>query len=282
MKYRRTTIATLLTATVISSLSGCTSTDSSSSPASGCTPEWTFPTIHHGALTVATVDSLPYVEVEPGSNEAKGIDSDLLTNFAKRACLKVDFKSLGGPAAVAAMTQGTADVAAGGWYSTPERGKKIGQTDPVWYDYNAIASKEKLSTIDALKGKTVGVVAGSLYVQPLAAVIGDAKVKQYQTMDAVLRDISAGRLDAGLGTSSELGYQVHQRADSGITVTPVPEDAHYTTLTQRGMVNFPYTKSNSKLGDALQNFIAATRKDGTVAGVLTKYGITNPKNITGS
>jgi ABC-type amino acid transport substrate-binding protein len=123
-----------IAAAALLALTGCTQSSGTAATSTNCTPEWEFDTVNQGVLTIASVGSLPYLDIKSGSTEeAGGIDGDFYTEFAKRACLKANFTSLGGPAAVEALTQGQADVGAGGWYATPERAKSIGQPDPGWY-----------------------------------------------------------------------------------------------------------------------------------------------------
>lgn len=277
---KKGTVLAVLAASAALALAGCTQPASSAAGSQSCTPKWTFPTIEKGKLTIAAVGTLPYVDIKPGSTDAGGIDGDFYTGFAKLACLTPDFRSLGGPAAVAAMTQKQADVAAGGWYATPERGKSIGQTSPVWFNYNGIVSSTGLDTIEALQGKTVGVVGGSVYVAPLQQAIGSGHVREYQTADAIMQDLKAGRIDAGVGTAVELSYQVKERNETGLKVVPLQPDAKYSDLTQGGQVDLPYTKDNTALGQALADYVKQIQSDGTVKNVLAKYGADDPKYTT--
>lgn len=276
---KKSTVVAALVASATLAMTGCTQTSTGSS-AADCKPEWNFETIEKGKLIVASVGTLPYVDIKPGSPEAGGIDGSFYTEFAKRACLSVDFRGLGGPAAVAAMTEKQADVAAGGWYATPERAQSIGQTTPVWFNYNGIVSSSGLDTVESLQGKTVGVVGGSVYVAPLEKAVGSDRVKQYQTADAILQDLKAGRIDAGVGTAVEMGYQVQARKDSDLKVVPLQLDEKYPELTKGGQVNFPHTKDNTALGQALEDYITKIQGDGTVKKVLVEYGADDPKYTT--
>jgi polar amino acid transport system substrate-binding protein len=265
-----------IAAAALLALTGCTQSSGTAATSTNCTPEWEFDTVNQGVLTIASVGSLPYLDIKSGSTEeAGGIDGDFYTEFAKRACLKANFTSLGGPAAVAALTQGQADVGAGGWYATPERAKSIGQTEPVWYNYTGIASSTGLKTVDELKGKKVGVVGGSVYVEPLSAAVSADSVGQYQTADAMLQDLKAGRIAAGLGTAAELSAQVKER-NLDFTVYPLAADPNYLALTNVGNVNLPHSKSNTALTEALNAYVKDIRANGTVKKVLEKYGITDP------
>lgn len=257
-------------------MTGCTEASSNAADET-CTPEWEFDTVQDGKLIIAAVGTLPYVDIKPGATEAGGIDGAFYSQFAERACLTPEFSSLGGPAAVAAMTEGQADVAAGGWYATPERGESIGQTSPVWLNYNGIVSESGLDSIDDLQGKAVGVVGGSVYVEPLEKAVGSNNVRQYQGADAILQDLKAGRIDAAIGTAVEMSHQVEARGETALAIAVLDEDPEYPELTQSGDVNFPHSKDNTALGQALEAYIDDIQADGTVKKVLNEFGADDPK-----
>lgn len=277
---KKTAILAALGVSAALVLTGCTESGAPSAASQDCQPEWKFQTVEEGKLIIAAVGTLPYVDIKPGSTEAGGIDGTFYSDFAKRACLTPEFRSLGGPAATAAITEMQADLAAGGWYATEERAESIGQTSPVWFNYNGIVSTSGLDSIDKLKDQTVGVVGGSVYVAPLERAIGADRVRQYQNADAILQDLKAGRLGAGVGTAVEMGYQVTARKESGLQVIPLQEDPNYPELTKGGQVNFPHTKGNAELGAALEDFITKIQGDGTVKEVLAEFGADDPKYTT--
>jgi polar amino acid transport system substrate-binding protein len=268
---------TLAASAALAALSLTACTQSTSTVAEGCTPEWNFSTINEGKFTVAAVGALPYVDIKDNGASAAGIDGAFYTEFAKRACLTLEITQLGGPAAVAAVTEGRSDAGAGGWVATEERGKSIGQTDPVWRNLNGIASTDGLDSIEALTGKTVGTVAGSIYVEPLGTAVGKDAVKQYQSIDAAFQDLKAGRIDAVMGTAVELAYQAKVRGEDSLQVKTLEPDTANAALTEGGNINFPHTKTNTELTAALNAFIKDIQANGTVAKVLSEYGATDPR-----
>ncbi|MGO1545692.1 MAG: substrate-binding periplasmic protein [Gulosibacter sp.] len=263
-------------------LSGCTQASDveAASPDADCVPEWEFPTVTDGILTVAVVGSLPYTDMEPGGTTSTGIEGDFYTEFAERACLVPQFESYGGAAIIAAMTEENADVAAGGWVITPERDEVIGQTEPVWFEYNAIASNSGASSITDLQGQATGILAGSIYEELLAEAIGQEFVKTYQTNDAIFQDLAAGRIDAAVGASGELNYQRSVRSNAEFEVNLLNAfDENYPELTSSAGINFPHTKGNDELTAALNAYVSDIRDNGTVEEVLKTYGLDDPAYV---
>ena len=205
----------------------------------------------------------------------------LLTKFAEDNCLRLDVQPLAGAAAVAAMTEGKADVAGGGWYKTAARGEVLGQSETLWYDQAGIVSTDKLASIDDLTGKKVGVVGGSLFEKPLGEAIGAESVVSFQSIDAIFQDLEAGRIDAALGSSATLTIQLDDRGNETLKVSSLDPDPQYEVLTKPGEPNYPYTKSNEALGSALNNFIAESKTEGLIKETLAEYDITNQAALEG-
>ncbi len=263
-------------------LTACASSDTGTTdaPAADCVPAAEFDTVAAGKLTVAGIQQLPGLDVDPVSKEVRGLDSVLLVGFAEENCLEVDFQPLPGPAAMAAMTEGKADIGGGGWYRTPARGEVMGQTDPIWYDQLAVFSKSEIASVDELKGKKVGIVGGSVFEAPLTEALGADGVALYQSIDAVFEDVIAGRIDAGMGAGATTTIQVKDR-DLDLVVSILAPDPAYAVLTAPGEPNYPFTKTNTALGEALNAYVQAARADGTVERELATYGVTGDIAING-
>ncbi len=263
-------------------LTACASSDTGTTdaPAADCVPAAEFDTVAAGKLTVAGIQQLPGLDVDPVSKEVRGLDSVLLVGFAEENCLEVDFQPLPGPAAMAAMTEGKADIGGGGWYRTPARSEVMGQTDPIWYDQLAVFSKSEIASVDELKGKKVGIVGGSVFEAPLTEALGADGVALYQSIDAVFEDVIAGRIDAGMGAGATTTIQVKDR-DLDLVVSILAPDPAYAVLTAPGEPNYPFTKTNTALGEALNAYVQAARADGTVERELATYGVTGDIAING-
>lgn len=255
--------------------------DSTGNAAGECTPVAEFDTTVTGTLTVAAIQQLPGIDVDVNTGKATGLDSVLLTSFAEQNCLKLDIQPLPGPAAVAAMTEGKADVAGGGWYKTAARGEVLGQSTTLWYDQVGIVAKEPVESIGQLQGRTVGVVGGSLFEKPLVDVVGADSVKAYQSIDQIFKDLEAGRIDAAMGAGATLTIQVADRGNDELRVSVLGADSAYPELTTPGEPNYPFTKTNTALGDALNAFIEESKESGIIAKTLAEYGITSEVALNG-
>ncbi len=263
----------------VAALAGCSPASEASTVPDDCTPAHEISTVSEGVLTVQIVPSLPYIDVDE-NGELTGIDGDIVTAIAALECLDIQVNSVSAAVAISGITGGQADMAAGGWYSTPERGEEVGQTDAMYYDFIGVVSPGgEVSSVDQLIGLQVGVIEGSLFVEELQALIGADNVKQYQSTAAVIDDIGNGRIDAGLTGSGEGGYIVSQRADSDLALAALEPDDRFSPSQSAGNVNIPHTKENTELTAALNADIATLREDGTVQSILEEWGLTSPENF---
>lgn len=271
-------------ATALLALTACASNSSAETEPAGntadCVPAAEFDTVVDGKLTIAGVQQLPGLDVDPVSGDVSGLDGVLLVGFAEENCLEPDFQPLPGASAVAALTENKADIGGGGWYRTPERGEVMGQTDPIWYDQLAVFASTPVSNVDDLQGLKVGIVGGAVFEAPLIEAIGTENVVLYQSIDSVIEDVVAGRIDAGMGAGATTTIQINDR-DLDLVVSIIEPDTSYPVLTAPGEPNYPYTKSNTALGEALNDYVQRAREDGTVEEVLAQYGVTGDIALNG-
>ncbi len=247
-----------------------------------CDPQWEFDTIESGYLSVAAVNNPPSIYVDPDTGEAEGFDADILPEFAERNCLEIRWIPLAGAAAVAAMTEGRADLGSGGWAITEERGEVIGQfEEPVYYNSGAILASEEYTSIEDLEDLTVGVEGGSIYQDAARDALGSDNVRVYQSVEAQIGDLHAGRLDAVLAQSLQMNYQAEQRGLlDEYQVTTLPPDDEYPDITGFTTSNYPFTKNNTELGEAIQEYIAEIKESGEFEEILLSYGL-GEENIYG-
>jgi polar amino acid transport system substrate-binding protein len=265
--------ALLLAAALVAVAAGCGDSKDDAADASAaqaCTPTATIPTLKDGVLQVVGPEYPPLFTYEGG--KAGGVDGDILTAIAKRTCLDLDVKIQPAAGVIPSVQSGRADLAAGGWYISPERAKIIAQTAPDYADPPVLVSKDGAADIAAFDGKKIGTTEGYLWVDDLKKLAGD-KAKLYQSPDAVFADVRNGRLDVGLMAVNEASYRLAQTPDSGLKMAVMtPTDA--IAASQRPSVtNFPHTKDNAEMTKALNAEIAHLRDSGALEKILVKYGI---------
>ncbi|KUO18068.1 hypothetical protein AQJ91_27110 [Streptomyces dysideae] len=271
---RQTAAAVALPLALGMTLTACGADTGSSGAAvkAGCKPIHTFSTVQDKQLTVAVYVSPPYSVQKPGGVFG-GVDGDIIQRIAQMECLKLVEKPVAGAALIESVKSKRADVALGGIYRTPERAQILGLTSTLYRDGMAFIGKNKATTIEDVKGKTVGVIQGYLWNADLQKVLGSSHVKIYQSSDGLVSDLKNGRLDQGVLTTSEAGYRAQQNPAAKLQVGQVAPDARVAASTAPGEVVFALTKGNTKMLEAFDEDIQALLKNGAVAKALTGNGI---------
>lgn len=166
---------------------------------------------------------------------------------------------------------GQAGSAVRGAYITPERGKVVGQTAPLYFQCTVIVSRAPAGTIDALRGKQLGALSGSTYVEPLRAALGADRVREYPSTRGLLADVENNRIDVAVAASAEARYKIDKAGHTDLKVTRLVRRDADPGLEPIYGVNMPFAKSNTAFGAALDEDIAALRKDGTARKILADW-----------
>jgi len=263
--------SSILTSAIIAvSLVGC-SGSGNSTVAEDCVPKWDFPTETDGKLTISTYDGLPYYGAS-SDGTAQGIDVDFLNQFAADACLEPEWVVAPSASVIQAVVSGRADIAAGGWYATAERAEVTDLSDSSYVELPTIFSKNPTSDLSDLEGKTVGTISGFLWVDELKAVVGE--LKEYQSVDATLQDLAAGRIEYAVLGSIDAPYMLTKNdAFGGIESNLMDPDERVSSSVTPQLPNYPHTKGNTALTEALNDALATAHEDGSIAASLEKYGL---------
>lgn len=269
---RKKTLSVIAALILSSAVASCGGTDSKqSSVAENCKPAHSFTTVAEGKLTVSVYVTPPYT-IKDGSTY-KGVDSDAIKKIAAMECLEVDFKEISAAGLIQSVQSERADTALGGIYRTPERANLLELSDTVYNDGMVLLSKEKLSTIADMTGKSIGVIQGYLWTEDLQKALGQDGVTIYMASDGMVNDLKNGRLDAAVLTTAEAAYRIDQAPDLGFVATPVASTPEIAASQSPGEVVFPAPKGNTELSNALSADIQTLIQDGSMVKILAQYNM---------
>lgn len=260
----------ILAGTLVSCSSSSEPSDSAAPPAD-CTPATAgLTTVKEGALTVGVPENFPYSETV-GTDDAVGMDVDILRKVAELECLTPVFVPSSYANGVPMIAeQKSIDIAVSGWYPTEERAKKVDFTSPVFYDSFAIISEDGLTEVSSLEGAgQTGVVAGHAWEEDMTKVLG-GEINSYPSPIEIKQDLIAGRLVAGL-ESYAVAKTVY--ADTDFTVEIAQPDDRVKVTTDPPVTAFPMSKENPDLTAAVTKHIDAFRADGTLAEIVQAYDL---------
>jgi len=224
-----------------------------------------------GTLTMSTNPTLPPLQFVDSSGDLKGMRIELGTEIAKRLCLKPNYIKIAFDAMVPGLQGGRWDMINTGIFFTPARVKLMYM---IPYESQAIsisipnADKGKISKVEDLAGKTIGVEIGGFEESKTKALAGDLKakglpdlnVRTFDTFATAYQALKAGQVDAVTsidGVAKE--YQDRgdfTRAISGLYPAPVA-----------------LAFKSKDLAMAVKDVLDGMKKDGAYDKLFAAYGV---------
>ena len=230
-------------------------------------------------MTVAIDNDMPYCKEEGG--KIIGIDGEIITAVATKLGLKVEPAVMEWAAEIQAVQSGRADTNICGMAFTAERAKTVNLSDGAYYQVSEFTQLKdsNIKSIDDLKGKTVGTIQGYFYIPNLKKIpwVGETNLKLYNTIDAAIQDLMAKRVHALLLGRPDERVARHPASRSGTSSTrPIQANEYMPDTVNKAYTVFSSRLDNPALVKAMNEQIAAMKKDGTIEKIMAKYNMANP------
>jgi len=206
----------------------------------------------------------PFESIDDTTAGFVGVDIDLANYIAEKLGVKMEIQDMQFSALVPTLQSGRADIVISGISPTAERKESLDFTDSYFFPMNAIICLKDagLDTLEALKGKTIGVSMGTSYAKIASSVEG-ATVSEMDSTPLIVQEILNGRCESGIFDATQAAVFVQQNAglemhtiQSAVTM----EDSFAIALPKGS----PYTE---QINAILKDMMA----DGTFHTILAKY-----------
>jgi len=233
----------------------------------------TVETIDKGALTIAFTGDMPGTGYQDG--KMVGYDGEILQRISDAAKLKVKPALMEWSGTIASVQAKRVDVMAGtmGW--TEQRSKIMTLSDPIHYFKNGITQTDKnnWSKLKDLEGKKVGTITGFSFIPELRKISG-LTLALYDTSDAAVRDLLAGRIDAVIGDPPVMQYAISRNPQWHIKFNAFTDQSpDFPLLTGLGQVVFGLNKDNPELAKAVNAEIAKLWQSCELRNIGKTYGL---------
>lgn len=219
----------------------------------------------------STPTGVPFTFLDTKTNTIQGIMVDLITAIGADAGFTVQIEPMQFSALIPALTSDKIDVIAAAMYATPVRAQVIAFSSPViTYGEGLIVPAKDTRDYTALadlRGYTVGAQVGTAYVEPLQKSGLFAEVRVYETIPDIMRDVNAGRLQAGFADLPIVAYSLSQGSFPGVRLVK-----SYTSNIA-GSVGIGARKTDPALLARIDASLGKLREDGTVQRILAKWGL---------
>lgn len=261
-------------------LTGCASDSGATTVAADCEPIAQVETMEAGKLKALVVEHPPFVTAEGG--DISGIEGTLLQKVAADLCLELDAQVTSFAGAIEGLQNNRADISSSNWTVNDERRELFEVSNPMYESRMGIVTQgEDWNTVEALSDKKIGTPQGYLWNEQLQDVFGD-NVTEYQSDVAVIDDVNAGRIDAGI---------VNNHANSW-RITTQPQYSELTMNTMETTDALPHTQSEAlavvlmkkgsvDLTDAVNVVLQDYQDSGEMQESFEEYGL-DPQFIVSS
>jgi len=208
-------------------------------------------TIDKGTLAIAFSGDMPGTGFQDG--KMIGYDGEILQRIAETLHLKVRPQLMEWSGTIASVQSKRVDIMGGtmGW--TEQRSKIMLLSEPIHYFKNGIAQidKNSWSHLKDLEGKKVGTITGFSFIPELRKING-LQLALYDTSDAAVRDMLAGRIDAVIGDPPVMQYAISRNPQWHIKFNAFVDNApDFPLLTGLGQVVFGMNKDDPALVKAV-------------------------------
>ena len=192
-----------------------------------------------------------------------GYEVDVAEALAKKLGMKLEWHAVPFDSQLAAVRQDRFDFAIASHGYTKERAKAVDFASPHYCTGGTIAApKDGPLTVEALKGKTVGVQLATSYFDAAKKIAGIKEVKTYKADPEVFSALKAKKIDAWISDKFTVMETLNKNTDSGI-ITGEQVFVEKVSLIMR--------KNNKEFMAKVNQALADLTTDGTLAGISDKY-----------
>lgn len=254
MKNLKKIAAIILSAALVVALAACgSSKDSDSNKSSGKAE----------TLTMGTNASFPPYEYVDDNGKIVGIDAEIAQAIADKLGMKLEIKDMEFDSLIPAVKSKSIDLVLAGMTVNEERKQSVNFSDSYSTGVQVVIVKEgsDIKTVDDLKGKKIGVQAGTTGDTYCSDDFGEENVKQFSNGSLAVAALANGQVDCVVIDNEPAKNYV--AANSGLKIL----DTEYVTEDYAIAISKDNDDLLKKVNDALKEL----KDDGTVGKIVGKY-----------
>lgn len=230
-------------------------------------------------ITLGESNIAPHSLLDPATQKASGIDVEI--NEAVLAWLgvkNIKYEWIKWDEQVPSLLSKRTDVIAQNIHVNPDRVKVISFTGPAWWYGPAVlvekGNPDGIKSYEDLKGKDVGAISGSAAEAYLRRV--GANTQTFKSEVEELQSLNQGRIKYVVEDDvvfTEFDRQTPDNKIQALWEIATPEDIIYGG--GYGAARYGIRKEDCMLRTAYSVALGELRNNGTVSGILKKYGLSD-------
>ena len=214
-------------------------------------------------LVMGTNAAFPPYEFVDDNNEIVGIDAEIAKAVAEKMGYELEIKDMEFDSLITAVSTHSIDFALAGMTVTDERKESVNFSDTYAKGVQVIIVKEgsDIKDVDGLKGKTIGVQAGTTGDIYCTDEFGQDSVKQFNNGALAVAALNNGQVDCVVIDNEPAKSFVAANEGLAILETAYAEEDYAAAI----------AKDNEQLLKDFNDALAALKADGTIDGIIEKY-----------
>lgn len=238
--------------------------------------------VNEGFMTIAMTGTMPLTGVMGG--KITGSDAEMIVAIAERLGLGVKPNMMAWSATIESIKTGRADIVCGSMDWTVPRANAMLLTDAIYFSGNFITMKKEMPYKDSFdlndaKGYSIGTGTGHAYVPDLKRILGTRELKLYDSVDACLRDVVAGRPDLAVMDSMNVDYVLLQNPNFDLKQIPLKPNTQYPSLSGRSQAVMGLSLDNPDLFDVVNEGVKWLWRTKENIKILDRNGMTSPSYL---
>ncbi len=228
-----------------------------------------------GVLVAGISQDWPYSFIDDKTKEWQGLDADIMRMVAKMLKIpKIDVQTVTFDGLVPGTLSGRFDMVADSIHYTKARAKVVGFCFPTYYYAETlVVAKDnplKLRQLADLKGKKVGTLTGTNYMEWLGEVSGVTPTP-YKDWVQMLPELALGRLDAVLYDQPVMAATIKDHPEWKVEM--VADYEPRTAKNPNGYSRYVFRQGDIQLVSAVSAAIEWMEFNGEVLKILSKWGL---------
>ena len=218
-------------------------------------------------IRFATEASYPPFESIDANNKIVGFDVDLANALCKEIDATCTFTNQAFDSLIPSLKFRRFDAVMAGMDITPEREKQVLFTTP-YYDNSAlfIGVKGKYASVDALKGKKVGVQNGTTHQKFIMDKHPEITPVPYDSYQNARLDMQNGRIDAVFGDTAVVTEWLKANPNLAAVGDKVTDKAYFGNG-----LGIAVRQGNTALQQQFNAALEKVKKDGTYQTIYNKW-----------
>jgi len=217
----------------------------------------------------ATPTGIPFAYLDPKTQTMQGAMVDVIRAVAGDAGFGLSFEADSFSALIPALLMNRIDIIGAPLLMTTLRRDVIEFSDPVFACPEGlvvnITDKTAYRSLADFKDQVVGAQTGTVYAEFASHVGGLKEVALYPSLADILREISQGRLIAGIGDAPILAYQLAANVSLRARLVPTYESK------LAGSIAIGVRKTDGELLKKINASLAKLRSDQTIDKIVAKW-----------